>query len=431
MQLRDRRRETAGDGELAVTRFTTFRGRNRWAKNVTPDVTIIGAGPYGLSLAAHLEAKGISFRIIGVPMEFWKRSMPAGMSLKSDGCASSIYDPSRTLTLGRFCAEENIPYADLGLPVTLETFISYGLAFQQRMVPAVEQRVVTSVGAHQEGFTLRLDNGEEFTTHKVVVAVGVGYFAHMPEELSGLTDSFVTHSSRHSDLAAFENRDVAIVGAGASALDLAALLKSAGSRPVVVSRGPRVQFHDRQRLPRKMRDRLRAPSSGIGPGWYSWFFCNAPLVFHYLPLSWRLQKTKTHAGPAGGWFIKDSVVGKVPILVNVNVQAATTESDRVHIRLSSDVAQTSNVTVDHVIAATGYRVDVDRITFLEESLQARIETVNNTPILSSHFESSVPGLYFVGPVAANSFGPVQRFAVGARFAARRVTRGLAGATFRK
>jgi len=398
---------------------------------VTSEVTIIGAGPYGLSLATHLEAKGISFRIIGVPMEFWKASMPAGMSLKSDGYASSIYEPSRTLTLGRYCAEENIPYADLGLPVTLETFISYGLAFQQRMVPAVEQRVVTSVSAHQEGFTLRLDNGEEFTTRNVVVAVGVGYFAHVPEELSGLTDSFVTHSSRHSDLAAFENRDVAIVGAGASALDLAALLKSAGGRPVVVSRGPRVKFHDQQRLPRSMRDRLRAPSSGIGLGWYSWFFCNAPLAFHYLPMSWRLQKTKAHAGPAGGWFIKDSVVGKVPILVNANVQTATATSDRVQIRLSSDVAQPSNVIVDHVIAATGYRVDVHRITFLDESIRTRIETVNNTPILSSHFESSVVGLYFVGPIAANSFGPAQRFAVGARFASRRVTHSLSGAKYRK
>jgi thioredoxin reductase len=364
-------------------------------------------------------------------MEFWRTSMPAGMSLKSDGCASSIFDPSGTLTLERYCAEENMPYADLGLPVTLERFISYGLAFQRRIVPVVEQRVVMSVRAHQDGFELSLDDGEKFTTHKVVVAVGVGYFAYMPEELSKLTESFVTHSSKHSDLAQFENRDVAIVGAGASALDLAALLNDAGARPVVISRGPRVQFHDRQRLPRTLLDKLRAPSSGIGPGWYSWFFCNAPLVFHYFPLRWRLEKTKTHAGPAGGWFIKDSVVGRVPILLNAGVQSATVEGDRVDLRLSVNVAQPSNVTVDHVIAATGYRVDIDRITFLDDALRNRIKTVKDTPILSSYFESSVPGLYFVGPVAANSFGPLQRFAVGARFAARRVTRGLVGGTLRK
>jgi thioredoxin reductase len=145
-------------------------------------------------------------------------------------------------------------------------------------------------------------------------------------------------------------------------------------------------------------------------------------------LRWRLEKTRIHAGPSGGWFIKDLVVGKVPILVNAAVEAVTIEDNRVDIRLSGDGAQPSNVAVDHVIAATGYRVDVDRMTFLDDSLRACVETVNSTPILSSHFESSVPGLYFIGPVAANSFGPVQRFAVGAQFAAKRVTRGLAGAT---
>jgi thioredoxin reductase len=363
--------------------------------------------------------------MFGVPMQFWETSMPIGMSLKSDGCASSIFDPLGVFTLGRYCAEKNLPYADLGLPVTLESFISYGRAFQQRIVPAVEPRIVTSLSEHQDGFSLRLDNGEAITTRHVVVAVGVGYFAYMPEELMGLTDSLVTHSSCHSDLSVFEGQDVAIVGAGASALDLAALLNRDGARPIVISRGPRVQFHNRQRLPRKVRDRLRAPNSGIGPGWQSWFFCNAPLLFHYLPLRWRLQKTKTHAGPAGGWFIKDEVVGKVAIIVDSTVQSATIDGEKVHLTVSGRDAQSQHFTVDHVIAATGYRVDVNRIAFIEESLRARIETAGNAPTLSSNFESSVPGLYFVGPAAANSFGPLQRFAVGARFAARRVSRRLA------
>jgi hypothetical protein len=169
-----------------------------------------------------------------------------------------------------------------------------------------------------------------------------------------------------------------------------------------------------------LTDRLRAPSSGIGPGWRSRFFCSAPVVFHFLPERWRLLQTKRHAGPSGGWFIKDEVMKNVPIVVASTVVGAVVEDDRVVLSLSSG----QSMTVDHVVAATGYRVDIDRLTFLDESLRVGIRSVQKTPILTSHFESSVAGLYFMGPAAANSFGPLQRFAVGASFAARRVARSL-------
>jgi cation diffusion facilitator CzcD-associated flavoprotein CzcO len=387
------------------------------------DVTIIGAGPYGLSLAAHLTAKGIAFRIFGVPMDFWKSSMPEGMSLKSDGHASSLYDPTDSFTLARYCSEQKIPYADMGVPVTLESFISYGLAFQQKFVPLVEQRLVQSVAAADHGFVLTLDDGESFSTRKLIVAVGVSYFGDVPQPLTGFAPKFVSHSSQHSTLSSFEGLDVAVLGAGASALDLAALLNSVGARPVLIVRGPGVNFHQLQRLPRSVVSRLRAPTSGIGPGWRSWFFCRAALIFHFLPEGWRIRQTKSHAGPAGGWFIREAVVGKVPILFDTPVQEVSIEGERVQLELSNGDAR--KLTFDHVIAATGYRVNVHRLTFLNESLRDQIATVQDTPILTSNFESSVAGLYFVGPSAANSFGPVQRFAVGAKFAARRVSRHLA------
>ena len=393
--------------------------------SLTIEVTIVGAGPYGLSLAAHLEVRRVPFRIIGLPMDFWQRSMPRGMSLKSEGPASSIYDPSRSFMISHYCAEENIPYADFGVPVSLETFISYGLAFQQRYVPSVEQLVVTTVKKHEDGFTLSLDTGETFTTRKLVLAIGVGYFSHVPSVLSNLPNAFVTHSSQHVDLNAFADQDVAIIGAGASALDLAALLDQVRARPVVITRQPSLRFHDRPRLPRTILDRLRAPSSGIGAGWPSWIYCKFPLLFHYLPERQRLKMTKTKLGPVGGWFIKDAVVGRVPTIVNSRVVEAFTDGGRVHLRLRSNKEEIVQVAVNQVIAATGYRVDVDRITFLDETLRIRIDTAEKAPILSSNFETSIPGLYFIGPAAANSFGPIQRFAVGAKFAARRVSRSLA------
>jgi thioredoxin reductase len=392
---------------------------------MTTEVTIVGAGPYGLSLAAYLKSAEIPFRILGTPMEFWKSSMPEGMSLKSDGHASSLFDPSDSYTLAHFCAERGIPYADLGLPVPLETFISYGLDFQERMVPTVENRVVRSVRRSEDGFELMLDGEESLSTRVLVLAVGVSYFAYVPSALSEVTSDLVTHSSQHADLTPMADRDVAVVGAGASALDLGALLHQAGARPVIIARGPIVTFHDRQHLPRTLVSRLRAPTSGIGPGWRSWLYCTAPLLFHYLPERIRLRVTKNHAGPSGGWFIKDAVVGKVPIMLNTVVKKATVDDGRVQLDLQSVNGQSSQVVVDHVISATGYLVDVNRLTFLDETLRAQIATVQNTPILSADFESSVPGLYFVGPAAANSFGPLQRFAVGAGFAARRVSRSLA------
>src|SRR2546423_8456353 len=108
------------------------------------ETVIIGAGPYGLSVAAHLRGLGVAFRIFGRPMDSWLSHMPKGMMLKSDGFASDIYDPARQFTLKQFCAEQGITYADIGIPIRLDAFTAYGFAFRERMVPELEERLVVA-----------------------------------------------------------------------------------------------------------------------------------------------------------------------------------------------------------------------------------------------------------------------------------------------
>src|ERR1700689_1069214 len=199
-------------------------------------VVIIGAGPYGLSLAAHLRARGVNFRICGKPMDFWLTQMPTGMALKSEGFASNLYDPEGRFTLKRFCAEHGIDYADIGLPVQLSTFTAYGLAFQKELVPNLEEKMVVTVTQKANGFALTLDDGEVVMAKQVVLAIGIAPFAYIPPPLTGLPDQFLTHSSQHQDLRRFKGKRVAVIGAGSSAIDLAALLDDAGAKVQLIAR---------------------------------------------------------------------------------------------------------------------------------------------------------------------------------------------------
>jgi hypothetical protein len=106
--------------------------------------------------------------------------------------------------------------------------------------------------------------------------------------------------------------------------------------------------------------------------------------------------------------------------LGVTLAGAESRAGRVRLLLNQIGQSDSSIEVDHLIAATGYRADVSRLTFIDQTLQARISRVEGAPALNRHFESSVSGLYFIGVAAANSFGPLLRFAFGAKFAAERV-----------
>jgi cation diffusion facilitator CzcD-associated flavoprotein CzcO len=392
---------------------------------VTEKLAVVGAGPYGLSIAAHLRHRGIPFRIFGPPMDTWLRHMPKGMLLKSDGFASNLYDPEGRLTLKQFCADRGIEYADLGRPVGLETFCTYGLTFQKQFVPELENKLAVGVERTEGGFLVSLDDGEKFATHGVVLAVGITHFEYVPPALAKLPAQLLSHSAHHHDLSQFKDRNVVVLGGGASALDMAGLLHEAGAQVQLVARRQELKFHTKPTgKPRSAWQQIRHPKSGLGPGLRTRFYADAPGMFHYLPEKLRLKIVKRTLGPAGGYFVRDMVVGKVPLLVGCQLENVTVEKDLASLHLRTPDGSTKQVVTEHVIAATGYQVNLDSLRFLSQDLRHAIRTLHGSPILSTNLESSVPGLYFAGIAAANSFGPVMRFAFGAGFSARRLTQAL-------
>jgi cation diffusion facilitator CzcD-associated flavoprotein CzcO len=389
-------------------------------------VAIVGAGPYGLSLASHLRARGMEFKIFGKPMDSWKTQMPAGMKLKSEGFASSLSDAMDSFTLAAYCRENRLQYADIGIPVPIETFIDYGAEFQRRLVPDVDQREVANVKPLAGGFEVTLSDNEKLLADKVVVAVGVGYFPHMPKQLENLPTALVSHSSGHSNLQGFRGKEVTVVGAGSSAIDLAGLLNEAGASVRLVARCKSLSFHAPPEHGRRpLRERLRHPRSGLGIGWRSRLCNDMPLMFRTMPRQFRLGVVRSHLGPSGGWFSRDKINNGVATHLGAEMTHVTARGDKIFLRIKTDEREERELECDHIIAATGYRPDLSRLPFMSAEALASIHTVDRTPVLSSRFESSLRGLFFIGPVSANVFGPLMRFSCGNRFAARRVASHIA------
>jgi lysine/ornithine N-monooxygenase len=386
------------------------------------DVAIVGAGPYGLALAAHLRETGTSFRIFGRPMETWNRHMPSGMFLKSEAFASSISDPGGQLTLARFCEETGRSYGNAGEPVPIETFRAYGAWFQHHAVPDLEQVAVVRVARAGDGFALALESGEEVEARRVALAVGVPLFAHVPHALRGLPAELATHTSAHASFDRFEKREVAVIGGGQSALESAVLLREAGARITLVARAPALAWNPPPNAS-STRSRLAAPMTPLGASWKLWAYSTFQPAYRWVPVETRVRVARTALGPAGAWWLRSRLTPDLRVFTGSSLARATAVNGGITISL--DGAHRGELHVDHVVAGTGYRVDLARLAFLDGALTARLARVHGAPRLSPHLESSVAGLYFVGLPAANTFGPAMRFVCGSGFAARRVVEHLA------
>ncbi|GGV11918.1 NAD(P)-binding domain-containing protein [Streptomyces griseoflavus] len=389
------------------------------------DLLVVGAGPYGLSIASHAAAAGLNLRVFGRPMASWRDHMPGGMFLKSEPWASNLSDPAGRWTLEAYCAEQGMT-ARHAEPIPVEAFASYGLWFAHHAGPAVDERMIARVAYGADGFTAVTDDGEALRARTVALAVGVMPFIEVPAALRGLHPTLVTHSSHHSDLGHFQGKDVTVIGGGQAALETAALLAEQGTRVRVLARAERLRWNDvPPALERSRWQSVRSPHSGLGPGWRNWFYSERPGLFRRLPEATRARIAATALGPAGAWWVRDRVERAVDLLPGHEVTAAAAVPGGLRLDLTDHRGARRSLETEHVIAATGFKAYRDRLSLLSAELRGSMVALpDGTPAVGHGFESSHPGLFLAGLVTASGFGPAMRFVHGATYTASTLVQGV-------
>ena len=377
---------------------------------------IIGAGPYGLSVAAHLRARNVPVHIFGKPMEFWQK-MPSKMYLKSFWSAASLSYPGGKYSLNHYAAATNTHEQK---PIPLPYFLDYCRWFQEQTVPEIDPTFVQSLRRNGQVFQLDLIDGRTIEARNVVVATGIAPFAHIPQYARDLPQTLVSHTQAHSDLRGFKGRNVVVVGRGQSALEYAALLHEAGASVEVIARGPIIWIN------RKLYDHtgpakhIFYPPSDVGPPGLNWLI-TFPLVFSRLPNRTRYLVDKRAVRPAGAQWLRPRVEGKVRLTPNTGIVKVTPQGQGLCCELSDGTTRE----IDYLFLGTGYEANIDKLNFIDPSLRQQVQESNGCPLQNSWFESSVPHLYFVGALAGYTFGPLCRFVAGAGTAAHQITRHIA------
>jgi thioredoxin reductase len=387
-----------------------------------PKSIIIGAGPYGLSLAAHLRAQRVPFEIIGHTMDSWKNKMPNGLLLKSEPFASSLWDPKRQYTIKEYFHAHDIPYQPTGRPTPKSTFIAYSEWFQSGNDIDVTHDQLLFIRKYRDSFELLLESGRVVLARQVVVATGGMQHNWIPAALRQLPQPLALHSCQIPEPNKFKGKDVVVVGAGQSAILLAALFAENGADVRVLVRGRQIYWNGFPRLSPSLLEQIMKPESALAAGWKAWTYAEIPQLFYALPSCLRRRIVTNGWGPSGAWWLKNRTVGRVPFLMAHEIESAEERGGRVYLRIRSPEGPIET-NADHVIAATGYKFDLKRLQFLDPEIVLKLATEKcGTIDLSRNYESSVPGLYFIGMASAMKFGPVMRFMFGAKHPAAHLSR---------
>lgn len=380
-------------------------------------VAVIGAGPFGLATTTHLRARGLDVMTLGRTMDLWRR-MPRGMFLRSSWEASTIADPAGELSLDAYEAEHGV---HIPRPIPLEDYLRYALWYQRRAVPDVDPRRVAGVRRGRSGFVLSLEGGEELEAGRVVIATGPAAHARRPRHLADLPAPYVRHSGDVMDVSEYHGRRTAIVGSGQSAVELAALLTEAGADVELIARAGAIRWLRRSGWLHERGGRLRSllyPPTDVGPVGLSQLVAR-PNAFRRVPVRIGDRLAYRCIRPAAAAWLVDRTAA-VRLTLTRTIASAAAAGDGLVLRLDDGTSRE----VDRLVLATGYDVRADRHPLLATELRAVLRTRGGAPILGPGFESSVPGLHFVGAYAAASFGPVMRFVSGTPFTGAALARHL-------
>jgi thioredoxin reductase len=307
-------------------------------------------------------------------------------------------------------------------PLSLERFLDYADWFTAQLVPDLLDDRVTELTRTHDGFQVAFAGGEAVHARQVVIATGPLPYAQIPSELSGLPADLVTHTSDHHRLGHFSGRAVAVIGAGQSALETAALLHEQGTKVHIIARTPELWWNVANPEHVGPIGYVKKPVNKLCEGWRCTFY-NTPSAFRLLPRETQVAKARGFLGPGGAWWLRERVEGVIDTRTGCRVQKADPSGSG--IRLFLDGQREAVLNVDHVIAGTGFRVDLTRLAFLPTDLRAQITTFKGYPVVSRVGQSSVPGLYFAGAHTAANIGPSVRFIAGTHNVARLLANALA------
>ena len=375
-------------------------------KDTSTDLLIIGAGPFGLALAAYAQEQGIRHTVVGVPMGFWKGNMPEGMLLRST-CDWSL-DPLAVHSIDAYLKKIGRTCSDVE-PLSRNFYLDYTGWFQHEKDLRSLQTTVSSLNTDGTDLVAVTESGERIRSRFVVMATGFGSFTNVPLELASLfpRDQY-DHTCDLVDFDKLKDKRVLILGGRQSAFEWAALMRESGVGAVDLC-----YRHDTPSFTTSDWSWVNALVGRMAddPGWYRRLGPDEKQQLN--ERFWAEGRLKLEP-----WLARRIDYPNVRLHPHTEVRGADADSSGIVVSLDNgDV-----LTVDHVVFATGYEVDLARVPFLAKGLLSRLDTQDGFPLLDAHFQTSVPGLYITSLPATRDFGAFLGFTVSVRAQAKIIGR---------